>query len=83
MWSNWEIHRSEQEFVASRKKEILILKTHPYPTRVPVAFEGKDGWIVLDQIRTVDRRQLAKKLGAVPPMVIRDIKAVLREILVD
>jgi hypothetical protein len=25
MWSNWEIHRSEQEFVASRKKEILIL----------------------------------------------------------
>jgi mRNA interferase MazF len=43
----------------------------------------KDGWIVLDQIRTVDRRRLAKKLGAVPPMVIRDIKAVLREILVD
>jgi hypothetical protein len=27
MWSNWEIHRSEQEFVASWKKEILILST--------------------------------------------------------
>jgi len=25
MWSDWEIHRSEQEFMASRKKEILIL----------------------------------------------------------
>ena len=26
MWSSWEIHRSEQEFVASRKKEMLILQ---------------------------------------------------------
>jgi len=46
MWSNWEIHRSEQEFVASRKKEILILKISQEPyfegpqvricTRLPV-----------------------------------------------
>ena len=61
----------------------MTTKTPPYPTRVPLAFEGKDGWIVLDQLRTVDRRRLAKKLGAVPLDVITDIKAVLGEMLVE
>jgi hypothetical protein len=33
MWPSWEIHRSEQEFVASRKKEILIIgsRFEPFP----------------------------------------------------
>lgn len=35
----------------------------PYPTRVPCRFQGKSGQIVLDQIRTVDRSQLVKRLG--------------------
>jgi len=34
-----------------------------YPTRVPCRFKGKEGQIVLDQIRTVDRARLVKKLG--------------------
>lgn len=34
-----------------------------YPTRVPVIFNGKDGNIVLDQIRTVDKTRIVKKLG--------------------
>jgi mRNA interferase MazF len=34
-----------------------------YPTRVPCRFQGKSGRIVLDQIRTVDRSRLVKKLG--------------------
>jgi mRNA interferase MazF len=35
----------------------------PYPTRVPCRFQGKNGQIVLDQIRTVDRSRLVKKWG--------------------
>jgi len=35
----------------------------PYPTRVPGRFQGKNGLIVLDQIRTVDRSRLVKRLG--------------------
>src|SRR5437016_3862919 len=35
----------------------------PYPTRIPSRFKGKDGLIVLDQIRAVDRVRLVKKLG--------------------
>src|SRR5437588_5440164 len=34
-----------------------------YPSRVPCAFRGRRGLIVLDQIRTVDRGRLAKRLG--------------------
>lgn len=34
-----------------------------YPNRVPCRFQGKSGQIVLDQIRTVDRIRLVKKLG--------------------
>jgi len=34
-----------------------------YPTRVSLKFDGKEGQIVLDQIRTVDRSRLIRKLG--------------------
>ncbi|WP_309669468.1 type II toxin-antitoxin system PemK/MazF family toxin [Gemmatimonas sp.] len=36
---------------------------HPYPFRVACQFAGKDGHVVLDQIRTVDREPLGKRLG--------------------
>ncbi len=36
-----------------------------YPTRVACQFQGKDGQIVLDQIRTIDRTRLVKKLGQI------------------
>ncbi|SRR5205823_349323 len=41
----------------------LTTKGQSYPTRVPCRFKGKDGQVVLDQIRTVDRVRLVKKLG--------------------
>ena len=36
-----------------------------YPSRIPCRFQGKDGWVVLDQIRTVDQRRLIKRLGII------------------
>ncbi len=36
-----------------------------YPTRIPVSFQGKKGQIVLDQIRTVDKKRLVKVLGKI------------------
>jgi mRNA interferase MazF len=36
-----------------------------YPTRVPCQFQGKAGQIVLDQIRTIDKGRLGKKLGQI------------------
>lgn len=38
-------------------------KIRNYPTRVPIAFEGKEGSIVLDQIRTIDKSRIIRNLG--------------------
>ncbi len=38
-----------------------------YPTRVSCTFKKKKGQIVLDQIRTIDKKRLVKKLGAIDP----------------
>ena len=38
-----------------------------YPTRVSCTFKKKKGQIVLDQIRTIDKTRLVKKLGAIDP----------------
>ena len=61
----------------------MTTKTHNYPTRPKVTFEKKTGWIVLDQIRTVDRRRLVKRLGCVNDETIINIKATIKEMLVD
>lgn len=37
---------------------------HAYSFRIPCEFDGKRGFVVLDQVRTVDRARLVKHLGA-------------------
>jgi mRNA interferase MazF len=61
----------------------LTTKSHNYPTRVALSFQNKHGWIVFDQIRTVDKSRLIKKLGKIEENVIHKTKAILREMLVD
>ena len=41
----------------------MTTASHAYPFRVPCRFQGKAGYVVLDQIRTVDRARLVKQLG--------------------
>jgi mRNA interferase MazF len=43
----------------------LTSKARDYPSRVSCTFQGQEGQIVLDQIRTVDRARLVKRLGAI------------------
>lgn len=43
----------------------MTTKGRPYPTRVPCHFDGKDGQVVLDQIRAVDKVRLVRKLGRI------------------
>lgn len=54
-----------------------------YPTRVKIEFEGKEGEIVLDQIKTVDKSRIIKKLGKVEKSAVKNIKRVIKEMLVD
>jgi mRNA interferase MazF len=51
---------------------------HPYPFRVACRFAGKDGHVVLDQIRTVDRERLGKRLGALTSPTQTKILGVLQ-----
>ncbi len=57
----------------------MTTKGKPYPTRIPVTFQQKAGQIVLDQIRTVDKTRLIKKLGVIPPATRRKILQTLAE----
>jgi mRNA interferase MazF len=43
----------------------LTTKERPYPTRVPVTFRRRPGQIVLDQLRTMDKARLVRRLGRV------------------
>ena len=61
----------------------MTTKSHSYPTRVALRFQGKPGWIVLDQIRTIDKSRLVKKLGKITDQEKEMVKEVLREMLVD
>lgn len=51
-----------------------------YPTRVPCLFRGKEGQVVLDQIRTVDKTRLAKRLGKVDGETRAHVLSVLAEL---
>ena len=61
----------------------MTTKSHAYPTRIPVKFDGKQGWIVLDQIRTVDNIRLVKHLGIITKKEVSEVKSVIKEMLVD
>lgn len=50
-----------------------------YPFRVACRFAGKDGHVVLDQLRTVDRARLDRRLGVLSTVTQRKVLAVLQE----
>ena len=50
------------------------------PYRVPVRFQGKSGLIVLDQIRTVDRLRLVRRLGMLEPALVERTLSALRAV---
>ncbi len=54
-----------------------------YPTRIEVKHNEKDGWIVIDQIRTIDKTRIIKVLDKLSKKEIEDIKSVIRETFVD
>ncbi len=61
----------------------MTTKARAYPTRVTCRFEGKDAQIVLDQIRTVDKRRLIKNLGQIDARTQREVLEVLAELFAE
>ncbi len=54
-----------------------------YPTRVKISYNDKTSWIVVDQIRTIDKRRVIKTLGELSKSEIKTLKSVIKETLVD
>jgi mRNA interferase MazF len=50
------------------------------PYRIPVTFRGKVGLILLDQLRTLDRVRLIRRIGVIPPDTLSRTLATLREL---
>ena len=55
----------------------------PYPTRIEIKHNKTKGWIVLDQIRTIDRQRMITVLDRLTDKEIQKTKAVLKEMFVD
>jgi mRNA interferase MazF len=50
-----------------------------YPFRVPCRFSRRNGRVVVDQLRTVDRERLVRRLGHLSPPTLSGVLAVLQE----
>lgn len=53
---------------------------HAWPWRVACRFQQRDGFIALDQLRTVDRDRLSRKLGRLSPTALASTLALLQEL---
>ena len=56
---------------------------HPYAFRIACRFQKKDGYIVLDQLRTVDRARLVRRLGQVTSRTLSKVLGVLQEMFAE
>src|ERR1700712_2956247 len=61
----------------------MTSSTKPYPTRVEVRHNKTKGWVVLDQIRTVDRQRIVKVLAALLDKEVSNVKAIIKATYVD
>ena len=58
----------------------MTTKGRNYPTRIPCTFQGKEGQVVMDQIRTVDKIRLKKRLGKIDSETQAEVFSVLSEL---
>lgn len=61
----------------------MTSSSKPYPTRIEVNSNNQKGWIVIDQIRTIDRKRISKIFGKLSEKEILEVKNVLKETFVD
>jgi len=61
----------------------MTSQSRPYPTRIEVKHNSKKGWIVLDQIRTIDKQRILKVLDKLTSKEILKLKLTIKETFVD
>jgi mRNA interferase MazF len=61
----------------------MTSQSKKYPTRIEVKHDNKNGWIVLDRIRTIDKQRIYKALDSLTIDEIEKVKMTIKELLVD
>ncbi len=61
----------------------MTSQSKKYPTRVEVLHNEKTGWVVIDQIRTIDKMRIVKVLDKLSAKEIEAVKFIIRETFVD
>lgn len=61
----------------------MTTSSRNYPTRIEIKHDNKIGWIVLDQIRTIDKQRVIRVLGLLSKPEIKEVKAIIKETFVD
>ena len=61
----------------------MTTKGQPYPTRVTCQFQGQNGQIVLDQIRTIDKTRLVKLLDQISAEEQKTVLDILAEMFTE
>ena len=54
-----------------------------YPTRIDISLQGRNGQIMIDQIRTIDKSRLINQVGLLKRKEVEKIKSVIKQMLVD
>jgi mRNA interferase MazF len=61
----------------------MTINSKPYPTRVEVKHNKTKGWVVLDQIRTIDRKRIVKIFAFLTDKEISKVKTIIHETYVE
>ncbi len=61
----------------------MTSKSKKYPTRIKIKHDNKIDWVVIDQIRTIDKQRIIKILGRLSYPEIKKVKSILKETFVD
>jgi mRNA interferase MazF len=61
----------------------MTSKGRPYPTRIPCRFQRRQGQVVFDQIRTIDRARLVRRLGSISRSTRQQVLVALQEMFAE
>jgi len=61
----------------------MTTSSKSYPTRVEIKHDNKIGWVVLDQVRIIDKQRIIKNLGKLSKPEVKEVKSIIKETYVD
>lgn len=61
----------------------MTTTSRKYPTRIEVKHDRRIGWIVIDQIRTIDKQRIVRILGKLSKPEVKEVKSILKETFID